>query len=145
MSKTLLIIDDDTLFCDAVAKFFHGNNFQVAITNSGEHGLKWCEKNGADVILLDQKLPDARGLDLCKPLLSSCIESKIIFITAYPSFDHAVQALRSRANDYLSKPMSLKSSTSQLNVPSALLSLNGSSRFSSFSLNRILAKTPLLA
>ncbi len=108
MIKTLLIIDDDKLFCDAVAQFFHGGDFQVAIANSGEQGLKWCEKKGADVILLDQKLPDARGLDLCKSLLSSCEEAKIIFITAYPSFDHAVQALRSGAHDYLSKPMELE-------------------------------------
>jgi len=108
MSKTLLIIDDDTLFCDAVARFFHTGNFQVAIANSGEQGLKWCEKKGADVILLDQKLPDTRGLDLCKPLLSACEEAKIIFITAYPSFEHAVQALRSGAHDYLSKPMELE-------------------------------------
>jgi DNA-binding NtrC family response regulator len=108
MNKTLLIIDDDTLFCDAVARFFHSENFQVAIANSGEQGVRWCEKKGADVILLDQKLPDARGLDLCKPLLSACEEAKIIFITAYPSFDHAVQALRSGAHDYLSKPMELE-------------------------------------
>lgn len=108
MSKTLLIIDDDTLFCDAVARFFYKDIFQVAIANSGEQGVNWCEKNGADVILLDQNLPDARGLNLCEPLLSSCAEAKIIFITAYPSFDHAVQALRNGAHDYLSKPMELE-------------------------------------
>lgn len=108
MKKTLLIIDDDKLFCDAVAHFFHGHDFKVAIANSGEQAMKWCAKNEADVVLLDQKLPDAKGLDLCGPILSSHEDSKIIFITAYPSFEHAVQALRGGAHDYLSKPMELE-------------------------------------
>ncbi|MDJ0621810.1 MAG: sigma-54 dependent transcriptional regulator [Desulfocapsaceae bacterium] len=108
MKRTLLIIDDDTLFGDAVAKFFFTNEIRVATTHSGKQGLAWCEKNGADVILLDQKLPDGNGLDLCQPILATCEHAKIIFITAYPSFDHAVQALRNGAYDYLSKPMELE-------------------------------------
>jgi two-component system, NtrC family, response regulator AtoC len=106
--KTLLIIDDDKLFCDSVCTFFTKENFRTVAVNTGQLGLDWCEKNRVDVILLDQKLPDISGIDLCKKLLCLHEQVKIIFITAFPSFDHAVGALRNGAHDYLSKPLELE-------------------------------------
>lgn len=105
--KTLLVIDDDRLFCDAIAAYFHKYLIDVAIANTGEQGVSWCRKNRADVVLLDQKLPDNSGTELCATLLSLHDQTKIIFITAFPSFDNAVQALRNGAHDYLSKPLEL--------------------------------------
>ena len=106
--KKLLIIDDDRLFCQAVVAFFKNAAFTTVAVQTGMDGLAWCRNNRADVILLDQKLPDSEGLQLCETILSNCEQAKIIFITAYPSFDHAVQALRKGAHDYLSKPMELE-------------------------------------
>ena len=106
--RCLLVIDDDRLLCQAVLAFFKDKSFTTVTVQSGREGLDWCHSNRADVILLDQKLPDTEGLKLCSPLLASCEQAKIIFITAYPSFDHAVLALRNGAHDYLSKPMELQ-------------------------------------
>jgi DNA-binding NtrC family response regulator len=105
--RSLLLIDDDRLFCDSVQAFFKNKDFMTVTVQSGKEALNWCSSNRADVILLDQKLPDIEGLQLCAPLLAKSAQAKIIFITAYPSFDHAVQALRNGADDYLSKPMEL--------------------------------------
>lgn len=105
--KNLLIIDDDKLFGDAVVSFFHSKRFRVSSAHTGKQGLAWCRKNRVDVVLLDQKLPDSDGTDLCKKLLALNDQIKIIFITAFPSFDHAVKALRFGAHDYLSKPLEL--------------------------------------
>ncbi len=105
--KTLIIIDDDRFFCDTVIAFFKDAAFSTVARHTGRDGLAWCGNNRTDVILLDQKLPDSEGLQLCTAILESCEQAKIIFITAYPSFDHAVQALRNGAHDYLSKPMEL--------------------------------------
>jgi DNA-binding NtrC family response regulator len=106
--KTLLIIDDDHLFCQAVIAFFKNAPFTTVSVQTGMDGLTWCRDNQAEVILLDQKLPDSEGLQLCQAILRNCEQAKIIFITAYPSFEHAVQALRNGAHDYLSKPMELE-------------------------------------
>ncbi|MBU1565245.1 MAG: sigma-54 dependent transcriptional regulator [Proteobacteria bacterium] len=106
--RTLLIIDDDRLFCEAVIAFFKNAAFTTVSVQTGRDGLTWCSNNRADVVLLDQKLPDSEGLQLCQAILGHCEQAKIIFITAYPSFDHAVQALRNGAHDYLSKPMELE-------------------------------------
>ena len=106
-SKSLLVIDDDKGFCASVRDFFRDREFTTVTVQSGREGLDWCTANRAEVILLDQKLPDCEGAQLCAPLLAKCGEAKIIFITAYPSLDHAVQALRRGAHDYLSKPLEL--------------------------------------
>lgn len=106
--RTLLIVDDDQLFCRSVLALFAKRPFTVAAAHSGEAALGWCAEHRADVVLLDQKLPDGEGLALCRRLLERCDQAKIIFITAYPSFDHAVQALRQGADDYLSKPLELQ-------------------------------------
>jgi DNA-binding NtrC family response regulator len=105
---TLLIVDDDQFFCRSVLAFFSAHPFAVAAAHSSKSALQWCADHRADVILLDQKLPDGEGLNLCNHLLERCDQAKIIFITAYPSFDHAVQALRHGADDYLSKPLELE-------------------------------------
>ena len=106
--KTLLIIDDDKLFGDSVASFFQTADFRVTCANTGEQGIAWCRTNRVDVVLLDQKLPDCDGTGLCQKILAFNEQTKIIFITAFPSFDHAVEALRNGAHDYLSKPMELE-------------------------------------
>lgn len=107
-AKTVLIIDDDAFFCRAITAFFEKSSIRVAAAHTGQDGLHWLRNNRAEVVLLDQKLPDGEGLNLCEPLLEARDQVKIIFITAYPSFDHAVQALRNGAYDYLSKPMELE-------------------------------------
>jgi len=102
---TLLIIDDDRLFCDAVCAFFTSDEREVLCAHSIQEGQRLCVEKKVDVVLLDQKLPDGFGVDLCTPLLTANDQTKIIFITAYPTFDNAVKAVRSGAWDYLAKPV----------------------------------------
>jgi DNA-binding NtrC family response regulator len=107
MKKVLLIIDDDPLFCDAVREHFK-ERFDVIIARNGEEGIKIFSNYRVDIVLLDQKLPDIEGHELCPSILKYNEQAKIIFITAYPSFDSAVKAIRSGAYDYLSKPFELE-------------------------------------
>ena len=113
--RTLLIIDDDRLFCDAVEGHFSGDRIDVISAFTGADGLSVCAMSKVDLVLLDQKLPDGKGVDLCKPILALNDDTKIIFITAYPSFDNAVSAIKLGAFDYLSKPFELEELEQGLN------------------------------
>ncbi len=106
--KTLLIIDDDRFFCENVTRYLDKHDFKILSTHTMMDGEKICKKRKIDVVLLDQKLPDGNGIDLCSTILKSCEQTKIIFITAFPSFENAVKALRSGAFDYLSKPLEIE-------------------------------------
>jgi DNA-binding NtrC family response regulator len=75
-----------------------------------------------DVVLLDQRLPDGEGHALAPAILERNDQTKIVFITAYPSFENAVKAVRSGAHDYLSKPFDLEEL--RLTVQNALRTLD---------------------
>jgi len=107
-ARLVLVIDDDALFCLAVEKFFARGGIQVMAAHTCRDGLASFMENRIEVVLLDQNLPDGKGLNLCAPLLEARDRTKIIFITANPSFEHAVKAMRNGAHDYLSKPMELE-------------------------------------
>ncbi len=102
--RKLLIIDDDRLLCDMVAQLLQSAQLQVQIAHNGTDGLLCCKEGEIDVVLLDQKLPDGEGRDLCPSILELNEQCKIIFITAFPSFENAVRGIKVGAHDYLSKP-----------------------------------------
>ncbi len=105
---TLLIIDDDEIFCETTKDAFDSDRFDVLLAHNKADGLAACTKNKIDVVLLDQKLPDGDGHSLCPSILKHNEETKIIFVTGYPSFDNAVNAIKAGAYDYLSKPFNLE-------------------------------------
>lgn len=105
--KTLLIVDDDPYFCKHIVQYFSSEPLTVLPAATGVEATSICSTRTVDVMLLDQKLPDAKGNELCPALLSYNDQCKIIFITAYPSFDNAVSAIKAGAHDYLSKPVDL--------------------------------------
>ncbi|MBI5551055.1 MAG: sigma-54-dependent Fis family transcriptional regulator [Desulfobacterales bacterium] len=105
--RTLVVIDDDRLLCDTVRHGLIGLGVRVLTAHSGAEGLRLCAERPVDVVLLDQKLPDGDGISFCGPLLERNESAKIIFITAFPSFENAVQAIKVGAYDYLSKPFEL--------------------------------------
>jgi DNA-binding NtrC family response regulator len=105
--RALLVIDDDRVLCKAISRYFSGDALEVASAHTGAEGLHICSNQRVDVVLLDQKLPDVRGADLCPSLVTNNDKCKIIFITAYPSFDNAVEAIKAGAHDYLSKPFEM--------------------------------------
>jgi len=106
--KTLLIIDDDEIYCDAVKDFMAKDSIQILASHTAKDGLSICSREQIDVVLLDQQLPDAEGHTLCPEILAYNDRTKIIFATAYPSFENAVKALQAGAHDYLTKPFELE-------------------------------------
>jgi DNA-binding NtrC family response regulator len=106
-NRKLLVIDDDLFFCDTVRAAFSDSGIEVLTAQTGAQGLKLCAAAPVDVVLLDQKLPDTNGIDFCAPIIDCHDGTHIIFITAYPSFQNAVQAIKVGAYDYLSKPFEM--------------------------------------
>ena len=104
---SILIIDDDRNFSLSIRDYLSGRNYRVEVANTGSEGLKLAREQWFHLALLDENLPDAKGHLLCPELLKVNADLKIVFITAQPSFNHALQAIRAGAYDYLSKPFEL--------------------------------------
>jgi len=69
---------------------------------------EWLAQRRFDVLITDMRLPDGLGLDLLRELHAGQRTEKSIVITAYGSAENAVEALKSGAFDYLTKPVDLK-------------------------------------
>ncbi|HWR59664.1 MAG TPA: sigma-54 dependent transcriptional regulator [Thermodesulfovibrionales bacterium] len=101
-------MDDDKTFCQSLADYLRSATLEVLTAHTAEDGLDICSQTRVDVVLLDQKLPDRQGHTLCPSILNCNDHTKIVFTTAYPSFENAVRGIRAGAYDYLSKPFELE-------------------------------------
>ncbi len=108
VKRTFLVIDDDRVFCGAVKDSLSSGNVEVFTAHTASDGLAISASRKVDVVLLDQQLPDGEGYTLCPAILKNNDQTKIIFTTAFPSFENAVKAIRGGAYDYLSKPFDLE-------------------------------------
>ena len=107
VNRKILIIDDNDIFCESVSDLLSDGNTDVLTANTGKDGLRVCTETKIDVVILDQKLPDSEGISLCPSILKQNEQTKIIFVTAYPSFNNAIEAIKVGAHDYLSKPFEM--------------------------------------
>ena len=107
VKRQILIIDDNDIFCDSVTDLLADDQTDVLTAHTGRDGLKICSERKIDVVILDQKLPDTQGVNLCPSILKHNEQTKIIFVTAYPSFKNAIDAIKVGAHDYLSKPFGM--------------------------------------
>lgn len=107
LKRKVLIIDDNDIFCDSVKDLLTDDNTEVLAAHTGHDGLRICADHKIDVVILDQKLPDTQGVTICPSILKQNEQTKIIFVTAYPSFANAIDAVKVGAHDYLSKPFEM--------------------------------------
>ncbi|MDY6879370.1 MAG: sigma-54 dependent transcriptional regulator [Desulfatiglans sp.] len=109
MKRTIniLIIDDDQFLTESLSDFLMIKGYGIQTADSGRDGIKTFERQQPCLVLLDQKLPDMMGIDVCRRILEINPNTKIIFITAYATVEYAVEAMRVGAFNYLSKPFEL--------------------------------------
>ncbi len=106
--NNMLIIDDEKDFCRSLTDYFQSDDVRVESAHSLKAGRAILAKRLFNIIVLDQILPDGLGIDLCREILTLNEHAKIILITAYPRCEAAVEAIKTGAYDYLSKPIDLK-------------------------------------
>ncbi|MBN1961913.1 MAG: sigma-54-dependent Fis family transcriptional regulator [Deltaproteobacteria bacterium] len=108
LKTTILLIDDDRKFTKAACTYLADEGLYAIAAHSRSEALEIYKQHPIKIVLLDQRLPDGSGVSLCQPFLQQDDALKIIFITAYPSFENAVLAIKAGAYDYLSKPLELE-------------------------------------
>ncbi len=105
MLRTLLVDDDET-FAPAVADIVRQEGFDVTVTGSLAQAREALRDFEPDLLLVDLALPDGTGLELIREVTES-LNTQVILITGYASVDTAIEALRMRTIDYLTKPLDL--------------------------------------
>ncbi|MGD9129501.1 MAG: response regulator transcription factor [Candidatus Woesebacteria bacterium] len=102
----ILIIDDEVDFADTLKSALRSANHVVDSTYTARDGLFYASTYNYDLIILDLILPDMNGIELCKKLRRSKIESLILMLTGKDKVSDRVLGLDAGADDYLVKPFS---------------------------------------
>lgn len=105
--KSILIVDDELLIRDLLYDFFVGQGWQTSVAANGRKALDILEDRTVDLVLTDVRMPDMDGLALTAEMRTAYPHIPVVLMTAYPSVDTAVEALRSRVVDYVTKPFNI--------------------------------------
>jgi DNA-binding NtrC family response regulator len=108
MSHEVLIIEDERAIREELADFLHEEGLSCVLAATGQEGIARVGERNFEAILLDIRLPDTTGIEVLKRLRKLTPESHIIIMTAHPSVDTVVSALRLGAVDYVTKPLILE-------------------------------------
>jgi DNA-binding NtrC family response regulator len=114
----LLVVDDEVSIGVMLERALAQLGHQAVLAHHVDDALKAVSRQPFDLILSDFRMPGATGLDLLAALREQGVETPVIIMTAYSSIEHAVQAMRHGAVDYLSKPV--RSEALRLAVNNAL-------------------------
>jgi len=103
----LLIVDDEKLQRDSLAGFLKKIGYEVSTADSAQTALAHMHKHPVDIVLSDYKMPYMTGADLLKEVKSRHPNVILVLITAFGTVDIAVDAMKSGAWDFLTKPVDL--------------------------------------
>ena len=106
----MLIIEDEPNQAELIRYNLESEGYRVAIACDGEDGLIQAMETIPDIILLDWMIPKVSGIEVCRQLrkIESTTEIPIILLTARSEESDKVRALDIGADDYITKPYSIK-------------------------------------
>jgi len=106
--KQVLIIEDDAAMVMGLTTALEAEGYTVRSAHSGPDGLRMALEDRPDLILLDLMLPDMSGFEICKRIRDQGIRSSVIMLTSRADENDRVFGLELGADDYVSKPFSLR-------------------------------------
>ena len=105
--QQILVIEDETAIADSVGYVLEREGFRVVTASDGERGIERFRADPPALVLLDLMLPKLMGLDVCR-ILRAESTVPIIVVTARDSEADKVTALELGADDYVTKPFSMR-------------------------------------
>ena len=103
----ILIVEDEPGLAESVRYALETEGFEVMVASTGLNGLDLARTSSPDLVLLDLMLPEMSGLDVCRQIRSSS-DVPIIMLTAKDSEADKVTGLELGADDYMTKPFSMR-------------------------------------
>jgi DNA-binding response OmpR family regulator len=101
---TLLFIEDDEAIRTALRLVLEDEGYEVAVAGDGETGIKMFGQIGPDLVLLDLRLPDISGFEVCRAIRRTSI-TPVIMVTAQTDTSDLVNGFDAGADDYVTKPV----------------------------------------
>ncbi len=121
----VLVADDDKDLLDLLGYALRREGFAMVPAIDGQQALERCEAEKPDIVVLDGNLPKLDGFEVCRRIRLET-QTPIIMLTARDEEDDVLRGLQMGADDYVTKPFSVKLLTGRMR---AALRRSSSSRF----------------
>ena len=108
MKDQILILEDEPNMRKTLSSILKEEGYVCLQTDKAKEGLKILSEEDVSLVISDIKMPQMDGLQFLKKMRAGNYDIPVILITAYGSFDSAVEALRLGAYDYITKPFEPK-------------------------------------
>ena len=116
MNKKILIVEDEKNIVDILSFNLGREGYDTLEAYDGELGLKLALEENPDLILLDLMLPKMDGFDVCKAVREKNRSTPIIMLTAREEESDKVFGLELGADDYITKPFSMRELLARIKV-----------------------------
>jgi DNA-binding response OmpR family regulator len=110
----ILVIEDDPAIGQSLLDGFRQHGFHAELCKTGSSGVEYAQKHVPHLIILDIRLPDGSGFDVCRQMRSLGLHQPIIMLTAQHDELDKVLGLEMGADDYMTKPFSLRELVSRV-------------------------------
>lgn len=107
MSRTILIIDDETSIRQSLAGALNDEGYRTLLAPNATQGIEMARKNNPDVILLDIWMPEIDGLTALDEMKKNGLETPVIIMSGHGNIETAVKATKLGAFDFVEKPIEL--------------------------------------
>jgi DNA-binding response OmpR family regulator len=114
MTKKVLIIEDDKDIASLVSLHISDLGHETTIVHDGKTGNESALSGSYDLVILDLMLPGMDGLEICKSIRSNGLQLPILMLTAKAEELDRVLGLELGADDYLTKPFSIRELTARV-------------------------------
>lgn len=116
MKKKILVVDDEPAILELIEYNLEDNDYQVSTAVDGQMALDKATDEKFDLILLDQMLPKLSGIEMLKKMRKAGNLTPVIFLTAVDTEENKIEGLISGADDYVTKPFSIKELLAHIKV-----------------------------
>jgi DNA-binding response OmpR family regulator len=106
--KSILVVEDDPALLRGLKDNLESQGYEVRTANDGQRGLDALAKARPDLLLLDLMLPKVNGYEICRVARSRQMDMPIIMLTAKGQEEDIVRGLELGADDYVTKPFSIR-------------------------------------
>jgi DNA-binding response OmpR family regulator len=115
-SKQILIVEDDSNIVELLTIHLRDLGCEVTAASSGHQGLTAAKSNVFDLIILDIMLPGLNGMEVCRKIRQGDRQTPIMMLTARSEEIDKVMGLETGADDYLTKPFSIREFIARVKV-----------------------------
>jgi len=103
----ILVVEDERRVASFICRALRENAYAVDVVSNGEQALEAATEGRYDGILLDVRLPGLSGIEVCRELRASRVDTPVLMLSARSLVEQRVEGLDAGADDYLTKPFAV--------------------------------------